>query len=291
MNKSLWLSALLLLALSSCLKSNDDEEQVYYHDTALTSFKLGTLKRILHTTSSSGEDSTYSSTVLGAAYAFTIDQQKGLVYNVDSLPVGTDVSKVIFTASTKNSGSLVLNLRTKDGQRDSLKVYSTTDSIDFTNPVEFRVYNQSGTTYRKYMVEVRAHKQNGNIFRWKQVTLTADEKALLKDLQVKVSEIESMQKTAMESAGQVHLAPDSTKGGSGDSVALLGYRDEWIDFQFNPITDNLHFRTRDSIVAVVKRQYKHRFLWWRWKVKGYEVKLVNFNPYSTIHYNTFIQDK
>ena len=121
--------------------------------------------------------------------------------------------------------------------------------------------------------------------------LTADEKALLKDLQVKVSEIESMQKTAMESAGQVHLAPDSTKGGSGDSVALLGYRDEWIDFQFNPITDNLHFRTRDSIVAVVKRQYKHRFLWWRWKVKGYEVKLVNFNPYSTIHYNTFIQDK
>ena len=150
MNKSLWLSALLLLALSSCLKSNDDEEQVYYHDTALTSFKLGTLKRILHTTSSSGEDSTYSSTVLGAAYAFTIDQQKGLVYNVDSLPVGTDVSKVIFTASTKNSGSLVLNLRTKDGQRDSLKVYSTTDSIDFTNPVEFRVYNQSGTTYRKY---------------------------------------------------------------------------------------------------------------------------------------------
>ncbi len=179
MNKSLWLSALLLLALSSCLKNNDDEEQVYYHDTALTSFKLGTLKRILHTTSSSGEDSTYSSTVLGAAYAFTIDQQKGLVYNVDSLPVGTDVSKVIFTASTKNSGSLVLNLRTKDGQRDSLKVYSTTDSIDFTNPVEFRVYNQSGTTYRKYMVEVRAHKQNGNIFRWKQVTLTADEKAAL----------------------------------------------------------------------------------------------------------------
>lgn len=178
MNKSLWLSALLLLALSSCLQSND-EEPVYYHDTALTSFKLGTLNRTMHTTSSTGEDSTYTTTVTGGTYDFTIDQQQGLVYNVDSLPMGTNVSKVLFTATTKNSGSLVLNVRTKDGLRDSLKVYSTTDSIDFTKPVEFRVYNQSGTAYRKYMVELRVHQQNGNDFHWSQATLTADEMASL----------------------------------------------------------------------------------------------------------------
>ena len=120
--------------------------------------------------------------------------------------------------------------------------------------------------------------------------LTAEEKALLKDLQVKVSEIETMQKTAMESAGQVHLAPDTaTSGGIGDSVAVLGYRDEWCNFKYNTLTDDLTFHMKDSLVAVVRRQYKHHFLWWRWKVKGYELKLVNFNPYSTIHYNTFIQ--
>ena len=178
MNKVFYLLVLSVLTLSSCL-NGDDEEQVYYYDTALTAFKLGSLSRTMHTTSSTGKDSTYTTTVAGSAFAFTIDQQKGLVYNVDSLPIGTDVSKVVFTATTKNSGSFVLNLRTKDGLRDSLTVYSGTDSIDFTKPLECRVYNQSGTAYRKYTVDVRVHQQNGNIFRWKQVTLTADEKAAL----------------------------------------------------------------------------------------------------------------
>ena len=174
MNKGFYLLVLSVLTLSSCL-NGDDEEQVYYYDTALTAFKLGSLSRTMHTTSSTGEDSTYTTTVAGSAFAFTIDQQKGLVYNVDSLPIGTDVSKVVFTATTKNSGSFVLNLRTKDGLRDSLTVYSGTDSIDFTKPLECRVYNQSGTAYRKYMVDVRVHQQNGDDFHWAKASLTADE--------------------------------------------------------------------------------------------------------------------
>ena len=174
MNKGFYLLVLSVLTLSSCL-SGDDEEQVYYNDTALTAFKLGSLSRTMHTTSSTGEDSTYTTTVAGSAYAFTIDQQQGLVYNVDSLPLGTNVSKVVFTATTKNSGSLVLKLRTKDGLRDSLTVYSGTDSIDFTEPLECRVYNQTGTAYRKYMVDVRVHQQNGDDFHWSKASLTTDE--------------------------------------------------------------------------------------------------------------------
>ena len=192
MNKSLWLSALLLLALSSCLKSNDDEEQVYYHDTALTSFKPGTMNRTMHTKSSTGEDSTYTVGVAVSTNAFTIDQQLGLVYNVDSLPSGTNVSKVVFTATTKNAGSLVLNLRTKDGQRDSLIIYSSTDSIDFTKPVEFRVYNQLGTAYRKYMVDIRVHQQNGDDFHWAQVSLTPDEIANLLAKRQQPSDVSSV---------------------------------------------------------------------------------------------------
>ena len=35
--------------------------------------------------------------------------------------------------------------------------------------------------------------------------------------------------------------------------------------------------------------YRHHFLWWRWGVKGYKVKVVNFNPHSTIRYNTYVK--
>ena len=113
--------------------------------------------------------------------------------------------------------------------------------------------------------------------------LTADEKALLKDLQVKVSEIESMQKMGTESNGEVSLRPSS------DSV--LTYDDAWVSFKYDTRDSLLDFKTRDSVAVIVEREYRHKFLWWRWGVKGYEVKAVNFSPYATIRYNTYVKRK
>ncbi|MBR1468799.1 MAG: hypothetical protein IJ605_01600 [Prevotella sp.] len=175
MKKSFFLCGLLVFALSSCLSSDDPETTVAYQDTGLTSFSVGALKQTLQTKGSAGQDSTYTKTVAGSTYAFTIDQQQGLVYNVDSLPVNTDVSRVACTATTKNLGSIVINRRTHDGLRDSLVVYSSADSLDFTNPVEFRVYNQAGTAFRKYMVELRVHRQTADEFHWTQQSLTDEQ--------------------------------------------------------------------------------------------------------------------
>ena len=191
MNKGFFLCGLLVFALSSCLKDGDNEVESY-QDTGLTSFSLGALKQTLHTTSSTGEDSVYTQTVAGSSYAFTIDHQQGLVYNVDSLPVNTDVSRVVCTAGAKNMGTLILNLRTKDGLRDSLALYSSTDSIDFTAPVEFRVYNQAGTAYRKYMVEVRVHQQEADAFHWSQSTLTDAQMAALLALRTQPQDVGSV---------------------------------------------------------------------------------------------------
>lgn len=166
---------LTLAGLSSCLK-DDDTEVVYYDDTAVTAFTLGSVTRTLHTTSSAGEDSTYTATVTGSLYAFCIDQQQGLIYNVDSLPVGCDVSKVLATITTKNSGHVVLNPRTADGQKDSLVVYSSTDSIDFSEPLELRVYNYSATAYRRYTVDVRVRQQEIDTLVWTLMTLDDAEK-------------------------------------------------------------------------------------------------------------------
>ena len=108
----------VLTVLTGCL-SNDDTEIITYDDTAITAFSLGTMTRTIHTTSSKGEDSTYTASVTGSKYAFAIDQQRGLIYNVDSLPVGTRVSNVLCNITTKNSGVAVINHRTKDGLKDS----------------------------------------------------------------------------------------------------------------------------------------------------------------------------
>lgn len=162
---SLCIIALASFLLTSCLSDNDDDT-TYYDDTAITAFSLGTLS-VSHTTKAHDKvtDSTYYTTLTGSYYRFNIDQVNHTIYNTDSLPLGTRVSRVLATITTKNSGMAVLNLTRKDGT-DSLTYYSSTDSIDFTNPVRIRVYNMRATAYREYTVTVNVHKQLANSFSW-----------------------------------------------------------------------------------------------------------------------------
>lgn len=158
--------ASFIVTLTSCLGDGDDSGTVYYDDTAITAFSLGTLNIEKHTTASDGvTDSTYKSTYSASSYKFYIDQQKQLVYNPDSLPYGTDAAHVLCSFSTKNSGSIVLNLKDAQGA-DSLAAYVSTDSLDFSEPIRVRVYNMSGTAYRQYTVSVNVHRQTGNEMTW-----------------------------------------------------------------------------------------------------------------------------
>ena len=155
---------LVIAVLTSCLKSNDDEA-VYYNDAAITSFTLGTLNRYLHTTTAAGKDSIYKTSVAASSYKFNIDQANRIIYNQDSLPYGIDASKVICTIGSKNSGSIILTLKATDG-KDSLAYYSSSDSLDFTNPMKVSVYSQSGLYHRDYTIQVNVHKEPANSFIW-----------------------------------------------------------------------------------------------------------------------------
>ena len=114
--------------------------------------------------------------------------------------------------------------------------------------------------------------------------LTAEDKALLSDLKVKVKELESLQKTSMETRDTVYLAPTHT---GKDST--LFFKDAWTEIVLEG--RKMAYSVKDSLAIAVKREYKHRFLWWKWGTKGYEVKAVNFNPHATIRYNTFVKRK
>lgn len=153
--------ALVLALFASCL-GDDDDNLTYYDDTAITSFTLGTLNRTMHTLSSEGEDSTYTDEVDGSDYNFFIDQTTCEIYNPDSLPEGTDNSKVVCTIYSKNSGVVVF----KNIDSDTLTYYDSSDSIDFSVPREVRVYSLSGLYYRTYTISVNVHQEDSTSLNW-----------------------------------------------------------------------------------------------------------------------------
>lgn len=153
------------LILSSCLADSEDTTYTYYGDTAITAFSLGTVNQYLTTLNSAGEDSTYKTTVTGTDYPFVIDHAQGLIYNTDSLPYGCDASAILATISCKNSGYIYLRSLEKS---DSLIYYSSSDSIDFSQPRQLVVFAQDVQRYREYTVTVNVHQQEEGVFTWSQ---------------------------------------------------------------------------------------------------------------------------
>lgn len=92
---------------------------------------------------------------------FTIDEVAQKIFNVDSLPFGTDVSNLtaLFTAvpkSTVNVGSV-------------LQVSGTTVN-NFSNPVAYTVVAEDGQTTRNYTVTVNVAKVDPKTISWQQLT-------------------------------------------------------------------------------------------------------------------------
>ena len=55
---------------------------------AIKTFKLGTLKRYVHKTLSTGKDTVYLTTYSAATYKMNIDQLNHRIFNTDSLLTG-----------------------------------------------------------------------------------------------------------------------------------------------------------------------------------------------------------
>lgn len=110
--------------------------------------------------------------------------------------------------------------------------------------------------------------------------LLAADRKLLKDLQLKISQVVSDQRVSM-------VTSDTVKTNRLNSV--YSYSDAWLSLRLDTADSILTYRARDSLQCIVARQYKHKFLWWKWGTKGYNVKVLNYNPHSTILYNSYIQ--
>lgn len=161
-HSAIYLLLATVMALTSCVKSNDTEVTLY-NDATIVSFTLGTVNRYLHTVSKSGNDSVYKVTVTGSSYKFHIDQVNHRIYNTDSLPIHSDVRHIVCTIATLNNGLPMFKSLTND----SLIYYATTDSIDFSQPRTVRVAASDGSGYTDWTISVNVHKEWGDDFEWR----------------------------------------------------------------------------------------------------------------------------
>ncbi len=153
---------MLLLIFSATVGCSDDTDlYIQSKDCIVKSATLGTLYRTLHTKNAQGKDSTYQVTVTGAYYPLSIDHLKGRIFNVDSLPVGTDVSRVVFSAFNSTGTNVITSLYSG---LDS--TFITTDSTDFTRPRIISVRTPDGLRKRSYTVDIAVHKEEGDAWTW-----------------------------------------------------------------------------------------------------------------------------
>lgn len=157
---SIALFVMTITTMTSCLGEGDS--YTYYNDAAISAFKLGTLNRYFHKTKADGTDSIYKRTLDCSGYVFYIDNNNGVIWNGDSLPMEIDASKVICTITAVNSGTVALKSLTAD----SLSWYSSSDSIDFSEPRLFRVFSNSGAGSRDYTIHVNVHKEKADTCIW-----------------------------------------------------------------------------------------------------------------------------
>lgn len=110
--------------------------------------------------------------------------------------------------------------------------------------------------------------------------LLAADRKLLEELNLKLRQVVSDQRVSMVTSGTVK---------TNRLNSVYSYSDAWLSLRLDTADSILTYRARDSLQCIVARQFKHKFLWWKWGTKGYNVKVLNFNPHSTILYNSYIQ--
>ena len=148
-----WFLLLLTLSLlaSSCSKDSDIVTANDY--CYIKSVTLGTVKR---------KTATINTTFSGSMYAMTINLRDNTIENRDSLPFGSQLSRV--TANIIFDG-LMLTYRAK-GSDAEWTAYNSADSLDLTAPLELKLTSNDNNSSRIYTFKVNVHKQEGDSLYW-----------------------------------------------------------------------------------------------------------------------------
>lgn len=138
--------------LASCNKDSDDnEEYIEPSNVAVTEFSIKYNSHV------PGVDDTF----------FSIDLRHGVIFNADSLPQGSDVTKLVPTIKYSNyvtSAKLLMEGGTvRTGEVDYKA--NPSDSIDFSGKVTLTLRTTDNIT-KSYRIKVNVHRQKSDSLVW-----------------------------------------------------------------------------------------------------------------------------
>ncbi|MCM1519394.1 MAG: DUF6242 domain-containing protein [Lachnoclostridium sp.] len=156
----------LVSALVMCIAAISCNSNSYYYSdaevtsAAVTSFSLQKDDSVLKNL-----DSVF----------FSIDLINGRIFNADSLPKGTDVSRILLNIGTSNISRCNITYTPANATSDTTISYlaSPNDSINFTRPVKLSVTSSDGFTTRDYDVKVNVHKVYSDTLMWDEMAVQA----------------------------------------------------------------------------------------------------------------------
>jgi hypothetical protein len=122
----------------------------------------------------------------------------------------------------------------------------------------------------------------------------AEDAALIRRLGIRVKDLEAAARHRLLVQAPI-VAPVRDSVIVRDTVFVtvksVEMKDPYIDFK-GVIEDSVltaDVRLPVTLNQAVFVEYKHRFLWWRWKVKGVHQTITSDNPYVEIEYSEYIR--
>ncbi|MDE6378383.1 MAG: hypothetical protein K2K72_06540, partial [Duncaniella sp.] len=148
----------LLATLTLNVACNKDNDTYYYTEAeytncGITSFSIKANSKILNDL-----DSVY----------FSIDLITAQVFNADSLPPETDVTKLVPSISAQAARTIELTFKSRFTGNDTTVNFteSPNDSINFSSPVKLTVTAYNSHTKRDYTVKVNVHRVKSDTLVW-----------------------------------------------------------------------------------------------------------------------------
>ena len=142
--------------MASCQQAEEETKANDY--CYISNVSLGTVKRLVHTTTAEGKDTTYYTTFSGNLFNMTINQRSQTIENEDSLLYGSRLDAMLLSVSYEGA---ILAYR-KAGTEAEWQTYSTKDSMDLREPIELYTLANDGHSFRTYTLKVNVHQQDGD---------------------------------------------------------------------------------------------------------------------------------
>lgn len=218
------LTAFALLASVSCNSSDDakDGEPISISaNTLVSNFRLQKDDSIM---------------ALLDSVKFTVDVNRQVIYNADSLPKGTKITRLLaditFAASTSTGEIAISNATT---MQDTTFAYtaSSSDSIDFTGKVYLTVNAADGISTKRYELKVNVHQVESDSLYWDQLAR--------RNLPANSMEVDD-QKTVQQGSKIYCLAQSHgnfTLSVTEDPGAKSAWTVQSVDFGFTPDVSSL----------------------------------------------------